>query len=159
MNRWKDHRVQCLSCWRKGGLLCVSCRTTPERNEARYMHMCKACFGSLDDATHAKLTEEEVRKKTHGPTQTWTGSEPALQTLLLPLVQSERLPRYAKTPEYLHPDHCRLCFADCSDASGRKCASCKVVGFSDGGGVHGDSCVVSEAGQDGEELSGDDVGE
>ena len=135
-DRWKDHRVQCLSCWRKEGALCVSCLTTPARNHVRYQHLCKACFGSLDDATQAKLTEEEVRKRTEVPTQTWTGAEPALRTLLLPLVHSEPLPRYAQKPEYIAPEHCRLCFAEFPGGSGRECPSCNVLESSGDGEQH-----------------------
>ena len=127
----------------------MSCLSSKARTEARYLHMCKACFGSLDDDTQAKLTEEEVRKRTQVSTQTWTGTEPALRTLLLPLVQSEPLPRYAQKPEYISPEHCRLCFAEFPGELGRECSSCNVHGFSG----DGDTLLDLEEGDSAVELS------
>ena len=43
--------------------------------------------------------------------QTWDGSEPALQLLILPAQASNGLPVYSPRPEPLHPVHCRLCLA------------------------------------------------
>ena len=43
--------------------------------------------------------------------QTWTGKEPALQCLLMPLNDSYELPRYSAEPEHLSPAHCRLCLS------------------------------------------------
>ena len=41
--------------------------------------------------------------------QTWNGTEPALQLLCLP--SGQVLPEYSKLSDFLHPSHCRLCFA------------------------------------------------
>ena len=41
--------------------------------------------------------------------QRWMGTEPGLQLLQLPSAGQEPLPRYSDRPEYLSPEHCRLC--------------------------------------------------
>ena len=45
--------------------------------------------------------------------QTWNGSEPALQILVLP--RPLDLPTYAQVPDYLTPSHCRLCLKPFQD--------------------------------------------
>ena len=66
-----------------------------------------------------KLLEEEVReyraRERIRQWQTWSGDEPALQLLCLPT--DERLPPYSDTPEYIDPEHCRLCLMPVSDAA------------------------------------------
>ena len=49
--------------------------------------------------------------------QTWNGTEPALQLLLTPLVRSSPLLPYAESPEYISPNHCRLCRAELSSST------------------------------------------
>ena len=49
------------------------------------------------------------------PTQTWNGSESALQLLCLP--SKDVLPRYDDHPAYLSPHHCRLCLQPVNDSN------------------------------------------
>ena len=46
--------------------------------------------------------------------QVWTGQESSLQLLILPASTSDPLPTYKPTPEYLDPQHCRLCLESLS---------------------------------------------
>ena len=47
--------------------------------------------------------------------QQWSGEEPALQLLVLPATSGPPLPTYSESPEYLNPNHCRLCFFEAVD--------------------------------------------
>ena len=42
-------------------------------------------------------------------TQSWNGTEPALQLLLGTPVDTTPLPQYSESAVFLHPHHCRLC--------------------------------------------------
>ena len=49
--------------------------------------------------------------------QEWSGEESALQLLILPAAAKDTLPEYAATPEYLDPNHCRLCLQSLSNTT------------------------------------------
>jgi hypothetical protein len=80
------------------------------------MSRCKGCLSDRDaSAARALLRDEsEAHLSCESKRQTWNGTEPALQGLLLPLCTPDALPSYASRPEYLAPDHCRLCFQACA---------------------------------------------
>ena len=49
--------------------------------------------------------------------QVWTGQESSLQLLILPASSSDPLPTYKPKPEYLDPQHCRLCLQSLSNTN------------------------------------------
>ena len=102
----------CGKCWKDAGDKCVVCKTNPAQNARVFQHCCRTCFGGKSEAILAELVREESDSylKFSRQPQTWTGKEPALSVLLQPDATCAELPPYASTPEYLSPDHCRLCF-------------------------------------------------
>ena len=114
VGRWHGKQIVCIVCWRASGRLCIVCGATPARKESRFNHNCKECFANADIEVQRQLVAEEsaayleARRKLR---QTWDGSEPAWQCLILPRASSCPLPQYAPHHEFLHPEHCRLCFA------------------------------------------------
>ena len=90
--------------------MCIVCSEAPARREKVYMHSCKACIAKVDPDLHYKMVEEEsiLHLAKAEEEQTWEGTEPPLQLLLLP-EPSSPLKQYADEPHYLHPSHCRLC--------------------------------------------------
>ena len=75
------------------------------------MRRCQACFTAADATLQTALVAEESRAymAAHTARQTWDGSEPGLQVLVMPDASGSAPPAYADHPEHLHPDHCRLC--------------------------------------------------
>ncbi|CAK0897224.1 unnamed protein product, partial [Prorocentrum cordatum] len=61
----------------------------------------------------AKLVQVESESYVDSlpPAQSWTGTEPALRLLLQKNHSQDALPAYSATPDYVHPEHCRLCLA------------------------------------------------
>ena len=80
------------------------------------MRRCKKCFSNLDEVTQMILvkTESDAYLQSISQQQQWTGMEAPLQFLMLPAPAGTPLPKYADTPEYLDPLHCRLCLASLS---------------------------------------------
>ena len=115
--------VSCRSCYVIAGSKCISCGATRARTERTYMSRCKKCMSALDLASHWAIVEEESLAYSEGPHQEQhaDGTEPALQVLHLPIQNSTTLPPYARRPEYLSPEHCRLCLADCREGSSKGC--------------------------------------
>ena len=102
----------CISCWRLGAKLCRFCGETPaQKNYARFRRCCGACFSVhyIAETNEAIQRESRAYLASIAEQQTWTGEEPALQVLLLPLDDAFELPRYSTEAEYLSPEHCRLC--------------------------------------------------
>ena len=81
------------------------------------MHSCKSCVSACDADTLYELVRLESEKylESISVQQTWTGTEPAFQFLLLPDKHSPELPKYAETPVFLDPCHCRLCLQPCGE--------------------------------------------
>ena len=75
------------------------------------MHSCKDCIRKLPDAKKAALVraESDAYLSRMSVQQQWAGTETPLQILLLPSTDTEQLPEYSDKPDYLHPEHCRLC--------------------------------------------------
>ncbi|CAK0905228.1 unnamed protein product, partial [Prorocentrum cordatum] len=103
----------CDACWTASGTLCIICGKTPARTDRIYMHCCKTCFAGQSPAMLAKLVQVESESYVESlpPAQSWTGKEPAFQLFLHKTHSQEALPAYSATPDYVHPDHCRLCLA------------------------------------------------
>ena len=82
----------------------------------KYGKYCQGCFRILTESGRRELLVEEAAayyqaiSKTAEP----TGDEAALQNLVLPIHDGPELASYAAEPFYLSPEHCRICFADCS---------------------------------------------
>ncbi len=104
---------KCVSCWRLGDRLCRICGETPSQTEFKFRRCCVACFSShYPAAVNLQIQEEsQAYLASVAEEQTWTGQEPALQGLLMPLDDSFELPRYSAEAEYLSPEHCRICFS------------------------------------------------
>ncbi len=109
--------VRCKPCYDADGRTCIVCKQTPAQNQRTYLHRCKKCMADQpDDAIQALLAQEATEyldRERQRERQTWTGQEPALQQLCLP--SNETLPSYADRPEYLSPNHCRLCLQALGD--------------------------------------------
>ena len=113
-SEFPNNTALCDVCWKAAGSLCVVCKTSPAQNERIYQHRCKLCFGKQSPAVLAQLVRGESDQflaSVPSP-QTLDVRAPALQSLLGPAdVESGSLPEYGRQPEYLDPNHCRLCLA------------------------------------------------
>ena len=74
------------------------------------MHRCQRCIAAVPADVHFNLvrSESEAYIEQTSQQQQWSGTEPALQLLLLP-DSTGPLPTYGATPDYLSAFHCRLC--------------------------------------------------
>ncbi|CAK0894190.1 unnamed protein product, partial [Prorocentrum cordatum] len=103
-SHFKQSAALCDVCWKAAGSKCIGCGVKPARTARVYQHFCKKCFG---EERLADLVRDESRK--------FLADEPRPQRLdddvLLALAKPEpgSLPKYAETPEYLDPNHCRFC--------------------------------------------------
>ena len=137
MRRAGEEALPCLECWRSSGARCIVCREIPARNGKEYMHSCKGCLAKVDPETHyMKVAEESDRYlAAMEEEQLWHGMEPALQILWLPKAVEEGLQTYSDHPEYLAPEHCRLCMAEfprtASERRGDLGRNADAVDFSD----------------------------
>ena len=112
-SHFKESVALCDVCWKAAGSKCIKCGVMPPRNARVYQHFCQRCFG---EERLADLVRDESRKflADEPPPQRLDDdvarSAPALQVLLA-LAEPEpgSLPKYAETPEYLDPNHCRFC--------------------------------------------------
>ena len=79
------------------------------------MHCCKACFARVSPAAQYEIVRDKSEKylQSISRQQSWLGTEPALQLLVLPAQGSQPLLSYAECPKYLSPSHCRLCLQPC----------------------------------------------
>lgn len=116
--RFCDGQLLCDPCWSLAGATCIACKTTPTRNERKYLHRCHKCFNLEPVAWQYKQvhkeSEEYLQKREEE--QMWDGSEPAFRLFVLGTsTDSKPLPKYAPTAEFLHPNHCRLCLQECQD--------------------------------------------
>ena len=93
--------------------MCRICGKTPAQKELRFRPCCGACFSLHYLAEEDLQIQEESQAylASIAEEQTWTGKEPALQGLLMPLDDSFELPCYSAGAEYLSPEHCRICFS------------------------------------------------
>ena len=99
--------------------MCLVCGKSPAQTERKFHRCCRVCFsehfsGEEDEAVRA---ESDAYLASISEQQTWTGYEPALQLLLLPLNSSFEMPKYASEPDYLEPTHCRLCLTSYASGS------------------------------------------
>ena len=117
VSRARGGKLLCNVCWREAGSLCIVCGETGAQTAKRYMHCCKGCISGVDPAAHYELVREESERylESISVQQQWTGLEQAFQILVLPDTQAPALPQYAETPEYLDPEHCRLCLQPYKD--------------------------------------------
>ena len=115
----EDPSLICEPCWRAKGSLCVMCHETPSQTHLRYARRCGACFSNIDNATKRVLVqaESEAYLQSIAQQQEWTGYEAPLQLLVLPAPPTSPLPTYSQTPDYLDPQHCRLCFESLSNTT------------------------------------------
>ena len=118
-----------LALLESSGSLCIVCQKAPAPTERQYRHRCKACVAGVDPRTHYAIVKAESNKvlRAMSESQTWDGSEPSLQLLVLTQQREVPLPSYDKRPRYLRPMHCRLCLAefesqDLVDFDGLPCA-------------------------------------
>ena len=112
--------LRCLACWRSKGQLCIACGKTPARRARHFGHKCWACTSDERVPASRTLAQRVLRPEAmdflakQQEKQTFDGTEPALQLLVLPKVDSTPLPKYEAQPRYLSPAHCRICLADCT---------------------------------------------
>lgn len=107
----------CSGCFRRDwGAQCFRCKRNKAREEAPYGKFCKACFeiateaGALETLTAEAVKHALAMKRDCKP----TGEEPALQLLVLPRRPNNEWKEYDAHPEYLSPNHCRLCLQSLS---------------------------------------------
>ena len=111
--------VRCLACWRSNGRLCIACEKAPARKERHFGHKCAKCTSDARVPASRTLAQRVLRPEAmdflaqQQEKQSFDGTEPALQLLVLPKVDSTPLPQYAGQPHNLSPVHCRICLADC----------------------------------------------
>ena len=105
--------VHCMPCWKERGSQCIVCDDAPAQNGKAFAHRCRPCVADGRDRAIAKAIDREAQEwldvEAARPEQSWDGSEPALQLLLLPQPSSLPLAPYAQQPHALDPKHCRLC--------------------------------------------------
>ena len=86
LRRWKGGRPLCEPCWSSGGRMCISCSLLPAQTGLAYRRCCKSCCANADVAHQLELVAEESSAylAAREARQTWDGSEPGLQVLILP---------------------------------------------------------------------------
>ena len=101
----------CDSCWSRGNKMCLICDEQRAQNGKQFRRCCVRCFSDKFSTEEDQIIRDESDRYLSqiSQQQTWDGTEPALQLLLLPSNGSVNLPSYATTPEFLSPSHCRLC--------------------------------------------------
>jgi hypothetical protein len=106
-----ERPVSCRGCWSFAGRSCIACGETPAQNARDLKSRCKSWLHGKDRAALAMFVEPETLAylAREVPSQSWDGSEPALQLLVLPEAQAEPLPSYPMRPEHVAQEHCRLC--------------------------------------------------
>ena len=106
----------CDMCWRTAGSKCTKCHKQNAQTDRSYMRCCVKCFSNLEEVTQMILVkaDSDAYLQSISQQQQWTGMEAPLQFLMLPAPAGTPLPKYADTPEYLDPLHCRLCLASLS---------------------------------------------
>ena len=79
-----------------------------------------------------QVYKDEIRHVKHGARwlKEWSGQEPALQLLWLPSASSNSLPQYPTQPEFVDPEHCRLCLEPLGSGGIEKHLEQKHPGFS-----------------------------
>ena len=102
---------RCKQCWRDQGAKCIVCSKEDAQNERQYKSRCKACLAGSDASARAVFVQQESLAHINREIQwqTWNGTEPGLQLLVLPLIDDKVLRAYSNRPDYLAPDHCQLC--------------------------------------------------
>ncbi|CAK0873829.1 unnamed protein product [Prorocentrum cordatum] len=112
-SHFKKSAALCDVCWKAAGSKCIGCCVKPAQTSRVYQHFCRKCFG---EERLADLVRDESRKfladepRPQRLDDDVARSAPALQVLLaLAKPEPGSLPKYAETPEYLDPNHCRFC--------------------------------------------------
>ena len=135
--------IHCMPCWKERGSKCIVCNDTPAQNGKAFAHRCISCVADGRDRAIAKAVDREAQEwldaQAARPEQSWDGSEPALQLLLLPQPSSLPLAPYAQQPHALEPKHCRLCMQGLRSSGGAS-----TPGASSAAGVDDATCGAPE---------------